>query len=43
VLLAATLQGATFALVKAAVDRAGAEGTHKLTGFWPGENEEARG
>jgi len=36
VLLAATLQGAIFALVKAAVDRAAVEGTHKLTGTWPG-------
>jgi hypothetical protein len=39
VLLAAALQGAIFALVKAAVDRAGAEGTRKLTGFWPGEDD----
>jgi hypothetical protein len=31
VLVAATLQGAFFALVKAAVDRAAAEGTRKLT------------
>jgi predicted metal-dependent enzyme (double-stranded beta helix superfamily) len=38
VLLAATLQGAIFAVVKAAVDRAAAEGTRKLTGVWPGEN-----
>ena len=37
VLVAATLQGAIFALVKAAVDRAAAEGTRKLTGVWPGE------
>jgi Protein of unknown function (DUF4235) len=35
VLLAATLQGATFALVKAAVDRGAAEGVYKLTGTWP--------
>jgi Protein of unknown function (DUF4235) len=45
VLLAAALQGAIFALVKAALDRAAAEGTRKLTGVWPGEddsgNEEA--
>ncbi len=39
VLVAATLQGAIFALVKAAVDRAAAEGTRKLTGVWPGEND----
>ncbi|MFJ9968135.1 DUF4235 domain-containing protein [Streptomyces avermitilis] len=36
VLLAATLQGAIFAGVKAAVDRAGAAGTRRLTGTWPG-------
>jgi uncharacterized protein DUF4235 len=40
VLLAATLQGAIFALVKAALDRAVAEGTLKLTGFWPGVGNE---
>jgi hypothetical protein len=38
VLLAATLQGAVFALVKAAVDRGAAEATRKLTGVWPGED-----
>lgn len=37
VLLAAALQGAIFSLVKAALDRGAAEGTRKLTGFWPGE------
>jgi hypothetical protein len=36
VLLAATLQGAIFALVKAALDRGAANATLKLTGFWPG-------
>lgn len=36
VLLAATLQGAIFAAVKAAVDRAGAATTRSLTGTWPG-------
>ncbi|MDQ1657680.1 MAG: hypothetical protein QOD41_2763 [Cryptosporangiaceae bacterium] len=35
VLPAAALQGATFALVKAAVDRGGAAGVKKLTGAWP--------
>lgn len=39
VLLAATLQGAIFALVKAAVDRGAAEGTRKLLGVWPGGND----
>jgi Protein of unknown function (DUF4235) len=41
VLIAAALQGAIFALVKAVVDRAGAEGTRKLTGSWPGEDDGA--
>ncbi|MXM62757.1 DUF4235 domain-containing protein [Streptomyces sp. HUCO-GS316] len=36
VLLAATLQGAIFAAVKASVDRAGATATRRLTGTWPG-------
>jgi hypothetical protein len=36
ILLAATLQGAVFAAVKAAVDRAGATGVRKATGQWPG-------
>ena len=39
VLLAAVLQGAIFALVKAAVDRGDAEATRKVTGTWPGESE----
>ena len=37
VLIAAALQGAIFAVVKAAVDRTAAEGTQKLTGTWPGD------
>jgi len=37
VLLAAALQGAIFAVVKAAVDRGAAEGTRKVTGVWPGD------
>ncbi|MGW1998079.1 DUF4235 domain-containing protein [Embleya sp. NPDC001921] len=36
VLLAAGLQGAIFAVVKAAVDRGGAAATRRLTGTWPG-------
>ncbi|MFE1384357.1 DUF4235 domain-containing protein [Streptomyces sp. NPDC058740] len=36
VLLAAALQGAIFAVVKAAVERAGATTTRRLTGTWPG-------
>ncbi|MEU3726987.1 DUF4235 domain-containing protein [Streptomyces sp. NPDC031705] len=36
ILLAAALQGAVFAVVKAAVDRGGAVATRRLTGTWPG-------
>ncbi|MFJ8748976.1 DUF4235 domain-containing protein [Streptomyces sp. NPDC102441] len=36
ILLAAALQGAIFAVVKAAVDRSGAVATRRLTGVWPG-------
>jgi Protein of unknown function (DUF4235) len=36
VLVAAALQGAIFAVVKAVVDRGGAAGVRKLTGDWPG-------
>ncbi|HEX5742256.1 MAG TPA: DUF4235 domain-containing protein [Pilimelia sp.] len=35
VLAAAALQGAVFAVVKAAVDRGGAAGMRRLTGHWP--------
>jgi predicted metal-dependent enzyme (double-stranded beta helix superfamily) len=35
ILLAAALQGAIFAVVKATVDRAGATGMRRLTGQWP--------
>lgn len=35
ILLAAALQGAIYALVKAAIDRAGATSVRKLTGSWP--------
>jgi hypothetical protein len=38
ILTAAALQGAIFALVKAAVDRGAAEGMRKLTGVWPGQD-----
>jgi hypothetical protein len=37
ILPAAAIQGAIFGLVKAAVDRGGAEGFRKLTGVWPGD------
>jgi len=40
VLLAAALEGMLIAVVKAVVDRAAAEGTHKLTGVWMGEHAE---
>ncbi|WP_030723013.1 DUF4235 domain-containing protein [Streptomyces sp. NRRL F-2580] len=36
ILLAAALQGAIFAVVKASVDRAGATIVRRLTGTWPG-------
>jgi predicted metal-dependent enzyme (double-stranded beta helix superfamily) len=35
ILIAAALQGAIFAIVKAAVDRGGAVGVRQLTGKWP--------
>jgi hypothetical protein len=35
ILAAAAIQGAIFAVVKAAVDRGGAEGVRRLTGSWP--------
>lgn len=35
ILAAAAMQGAIFAVVKAAVDRAGASGVRRLTGRWP--------
>ena len=37
VLPAAALEGAVFGLVKATVDRGGAEGFRRLTGAWPGD------
>lgn len=41
VLLAAALQGVIFAVVKAAVDRGAAVSAHKLTGVWPGDEDQA--
>jgi hypothetical protein len=35
ILAAAALQGAIFAVVKAAVDRGGAAGVRRVTGEWP--------
>jgi hypothetical protein len=43
VLVAAALQGAIFALVKAVIDRGAAEGTRKLTGIWPGKGDHQPG
>ena len=43
ILLAATLQGTIFAVVKAAIHRATAEETHKLTGNWPGHEGQRHG
>ncbi|QES46605.1 hypothetical protein DEJ50_00810 [Streptomyces venezuelae] len=36
ILVAAAIEGAIFAVVKAAVDRSGAVATRRLTGTWPG-------
>ncbi|MFB7173830.1 DUF4235 domain-containing protein [Streptomyces sp. NPDC056254] len=35
ILIAAVLQGAVFAVVKAAIDRGGAVAVRRLTGTWP--------
>ena len=40
ILLAATLQGAIFAVVKAILDRGAATGVEKVTGVWPGDEGE---
>ena len=37
VLPAAAIQGAIFAVVKAALDRKGAQAFEKVTGVWPGD------
>jgi uncharacterized protein DUF4235 len=37
VLAAAAVQGVTFKVTRAAVDRAGAKGFNYFTGVWPGE------
>ncbi|MFI7285687.1 DUF4235 domain-containing protein [Streptomyces anulatus] len=36
ILIAAAVQGAIFAVVKATVERSGAQTTRRLTGTWPG-------
>ena len=43
VLLAAAVQGAIFALIRAVFDRATAEGVRQVTGDWPGEEGEPSG
>jgi Protein of unknown function (DUF4235) len=40
IVLAAALQGAIFAVVKAILDRGGATGFRHLTGSWPGDKPE---
>jgi pectin methylesterase-like acyl-CoA thioesterase len=42
VLTAAAIQGVTFAVTRAAVDRAGARAFQHLIGIWPGEHEPDR-
>ena len=37
ILIAAALEGAIFAVVKAALDRGTAHATHQLPGTWPGD------
>jgi hypothetical protein len=43
ILLAAALQGAIFALIKAVFERAAAEGVREVTGDWPEEEGEPSG
>jgi pectin methylesterase-like acyl-CoA thioesterase len=40
VIAAAAVQGVTFRVTRAAVDRAGAKGFHHMTGVWPGERQQ---
>ncbi|MEU4547122.1 DUF4235 domain-containing protein [Nonomuraea dietziae] len=42
VLVAAMVQGAIFGLVKAAIQRAGAQGVRKTTGHWPADDRRQR-
>jgi hypothetical protein len=42
ILIAAALQGAIFAVVRALVERLAATGTRSLTGTWPGEDSSAK-
>ena len=43
ILVAATIQGAIFALIKAVFDRAAAAGVREVTGDWPVEEDEPSG
>ena len=40
VIAAAAVQGVTFRVTRATVDRLGAQGFRYLTGFWPGEKHQ---
>jgi hypothetical protein len=42
VLAAAAVQGVTFKVTRAAVDRAGAKGWNHLFGVWPGDKEQEK-
>jgi len=42
VLAAAAVQGVTFRMTRAAVDRFGAKGFHHLTGVWPGDRRQEK-
>src|ERR1700754_812711 len=42
VLAAAAVQGVTFKVTRAAVDRAGAKGWNHLFGVWPGEKHQEK-
>ena len=42
VLAAAAVQGLTFRVTRAAVDRAGARGFEFLTGIWPGDKRQEK-
>jgi hypothetical protein len=40
VIAAAAVQGVTFRVTRAAVDRFGAQGFHYMTGIWPGDRRQ---
>ena len=42
VIAAAAVQGVTFKVTRAVVDRGGAKGFHFLTGSWPGPKQQER-